>query len=190
VKRFFFTPRWVDAAGLAALLVVVFALGALVDAPAWKQWRALRAELDDLHRAGQETATIAARTAEMEREIEQLKKAAGRMTAGIPASMETYLVLQDLGPLSRECRVTLDHVVPGSIVSGERFATIPVNMQLRGSFHPLLRFLARAEEGAHPLRVERLSLSRGEQAADMNMEVGLEVTCLAGEAERQGTTAP
>ena len=108
-----------------------------------------------------------------------LEAAAGHATEGLPAAMETFLVLEDLGRLSRECRVSLDNVVPGNIDAGERFASMPVELRVHGPFHRLLRFLARIESGEHPVRVARLSLSRPAEGTDMSLEAGLAVCCLS-----------
>lgn len=182
------SPLLVDIAGAVSVIALVAGVAAALDGPVLRSWREARAELDAMRESAGQVPALAAERARLEAEIDLLERAAGRAAEGLPGAMETFLVLEDLARVSRECDVTLERVTPGTLTSGARFATIPVDLSLHGGFHSSLRFLSRVEAGEHPVRVQRLALSRGAGPADMNVEAGLAVSCMSPDAS--GEAAP
>jgi len=190
MKRAAVTPPITDVLGALIVFLLAGAVAFVADRGVFRTWRTTRAELRAVLAEESGADSIAAERASLAADIDLLGRAAGRATEGLPPAMESFLVLETLAQISRECDVTLDRVTPGGLVKGERFATIPVALAVHGSFLSLVRFLARIEAGDHPVRVEAIELTRGDAAADMNLTANLAVSCLSPAESAAGAAAP
>jgi Tfp pilus assembly protein PilO len=179
MKRVSLTPRLVDAVAPVLLVLLAAALGMLLLRPPLDAWRYADRERRAFERAERPLSSLKAEEASLAGEVATFREALGPIETALPPVTWTFSFLEELGRQARAERVRLNEIVPGRLVAGTGYVAIPIGLQLRGSFHALLRYLVCIERSSHLVRVDTISLTRLEGTSDMNMEARLQVFCSA-----------
>lgn len=170
---------WLTEVGFPVLLLgLCLALFLILVRPAHDRLHQARQECERLDDGGGPDMELVAHREAVTGDIELLRTALERLDAAIPPVSGTYGFLQELERLSREERLVLDQVVPGNLEVGARIASLPVHIRTSGSFHRLLRFLARIESCARLVRLEGLSFTPRQGSTDMQLEATFQVFCI------------
>lgn len=80
----------------------------------------------------------------------------------IPTTSEVPLVMQQLDLAAQAEGMTVSRVSPGAAAYGERFAYVPIDLILNGSYDRIIAYLKRLQQLPFPLDIQALSLAHGQ----------------------------
>jgi|GEM_PF-7080578 hypothetical protein len=90
--------------------------------------------------------------------MEMARKAMG-IPPGSPPESYTFWFLSRAVALANESRVSFDSITPGLQKKGESFTEFPFQMELKGSYHGIGRFIAGLESLEQVVEVEEFAIS-------------------------------
>jgi type IV pilus assembly protein PilO len=180
---------------LAAVLLAAVAATGLLDwrwlgGPRWAAVAERRTRLADRRVALETARREAASLARTKRAVHDAARALRRAEARLPEERELAALLADVAASARGAGLELVLLRPRPERVADDHAEVPLEMQVRGTFHETVAFLTRVEGLSRLVRVSGVRLERPEQAGERVM---LRVTCdaatfrfLAGARGRRG----
>jgi type IV pilus assembly protein PilO len=168
------SPRRVALVLLAAVAAISLLDWRWLGGPRWAALAERRARLADRGVALETARREAASLARTKRAVHDAARALRLAEARLPAERELAALLADVAASARASGLELILLRPKPERLADDHAEVPLEMQVRGTFHETVAFLARVGGLSRLVRVVGLRVERREQAGERTV---LRVTC-------------
>lgn len=185
----------VALAAIAGILAVVV-YWQFVLRSEWAARNEMQAELQRLQVQAERTRQIAGQRPRLEQETTLLETELQRAIRALPRDKEIPALLKRIAGLGQEADLTVVLFKPGSPVTKEFYAEIPVQLKVMGTYHNLGRFfeqLGRLERIVNVVDMTIRQATKGQRAGDtIQAEFGVVTyfyTGISGAKSDDGTAA-
>jgi len=140
---------------LAGLVLLWWVVGPRLSATTSRvmEWRAQEHRLDD-------EGALEARLTQLRGEESWLQTRLDSLYVRVPREDRISVVLDSLQTNAVRSDVTMVAIRPGRVATSATYETLPLRLQVRGSFHEIGRLVDRVERMAYLVVVNHLSLTR------------------------------
>ncbi|MCK4602066.1 MAG: type 4a pilus biogenesis protein PilO [Phycisphaerae bacterium] len=162
---------------LGILAAMITAAVTLVYTPQSRKIDDIRTRIASRKVAAESESRQIAIVPDLMHKVEQLKSRYKNFDRKLPKSKELAGFLREIsGELAKDSNLVSEKYQPGSPSQEDLFHTLPIKMELRGSFLSLARFLKRIENMERLARVEKLIVEqRSDEKEELKIEMRLNI---------------